>query len=114
MSPTAGLAVVTERLGQRATLRVQGELDVTNRDVLHGAISSALENRPPLLVVDLSGLDFIDCAALSVLVRAHGLLAGRGHRLVVTRPKPAVQRLLNLLGLDAYLQLNDTDADISR
>jgi anti-sigma B factor antagonist len=106
MNPTAHLAVITEHRGQRSVLRLQGELDASNRDRLRSAISSVLENHPPLLVVDLSGLAFIDCAGLSILVWAHKRLAECGHRLVVTGAKPAVQRLLRLTGLDTYLHVS--------
>lgn len=110
MNPTTNLAIVTERHGQQSVLRLQGDLDASNRDHLRSAISSALENHPPLLVVDLSGLDFIDCAGLSVLVWAHKRLAGCGQRLVITGPKPVVQRPLHLTGLDTYLHLSTLGA----
>ena len=109
MNPTTHLAVVTEHNGQRSVLRLQGELDASNRDHLHGLISSALEDHPSLLVVDLSGLDFTDCAGLSVLVWAHKHLAGCGHRLVITGAKPTVQRLLRLTGVGTYLHLSNTE-----
>ena len=110
MNPTAHLAIITEQHGQRSVLRLQGELDASNRDHLHGAISSALEKHPRLLVVDLSSLGFIDCAGLSVLVWAHKRLAECGHRLVITGAKPAVQRLLQLTGLGTYLYLGNPEA----
>jgi anti-sigma B factor antagonist len=110
MNPTTHLAVTTEHHGQRSVLRLQGELDASNRDRLHSAISSALEHHPPLLVADLSGLDFIDCAGLSVLVGAHKRLAASGHRLLIAGAKPAVQRLLHLTGLDTYLHLSNPEA----
>ncbi len=113
MNPTTHLAIVTEHDGQRSVLRLQGELDASNRDHLHGLISSALENHLPLLVVDLSGLDFTDCAGLSVLVWAHKRLAGCGHRLVITGAKPTVQRLLHLTGLGTYLHLSNPAATTS-
>ncbi|HEY2309162.1 MAG TPA: STAS domain-containing protein [Streptosporangiaceae bacterium] len=113
MNPTAHLAVVTERHGQRSVLRLLGELDASNRHHLHGVISSALENHLSLLVLDLSGLDFTDCAGLSVLVWAHKRLAGCGHRLVITGAKPTVQRLLHLTGLGTYLHLSTPEATIS-
>lgn len=56
MNPAAHLTVVTDHHGQRSVLRLQGELDASNRDRLHSAISSALEKHPQLLVVDLSAL----------------------------------------------------------
>ena len=109
MNPTTHLAVITEHHGQRSVLRLRGELDGSNRDRLHNAISSALEHHPPLLVVDLSGLDFTDCAGLSVLAGAHKHLAASGHRLLITGAKPAVQRLLHLTGLDTYLHLSTAE-----
>jgi anti-sigma B factor antagonist len=116
MNPTTHLAIVTEHDGQRSVLRLQGELDASNRDQLRSAISSAissaLENHLPLLVVDLSGLGFMDCAGLSVLVWAHKRLAGCGHQLVITDAEPVVQRLLHLTGLDMYLCLSNPDEDI--
>jgi anti-anti-sigma factor len=112
MNPTTHLAIVTEHHGQRSVLRLRGELDASNRDHLRSAISSALENHPPLLLVDLSGLGFMDCAGLSVLVWAHKHLAGCGHQLVITGAEPVVQRLLHLTGLDMYLCLSNPDEDI--
>ena len=49
-------------------LSLLGELDVCNKDLLAGAIDSALERGTRRLVVDLSALDFMDCSGLSVLV----------------------------------------------
>ena len=112
MNPTTHLAILTERHEQRSVLRLRGELDASNRDYLHSVLSSALENHPPLLVVDLSGLGFMDCAGLSVLVWAHKRLARCGHQLVITDAKPVVLRLLHLMGLDIYLHLSNTEEDI--
>jgi anti-anti-sigma factor len=110
MNPATHLAVIAEHRRQRSVLRLQGELDASNRDRLRSAISDALESHPPLLVVDLSGLDFTDCAGLSVLVWAHKRLAGRGHRLVLTGAKPTVARLLHLTGLGTYLHVSSPEA----
>jgi anti-sigma B factor antagonist len=106
MNASTYLAVTAEHHSKRSVLRLQGELDVSSRDHLCHAISSALENHPPVLVMDLSGLSFTDCAGLSVLVWAHKRQAGCGHRLVITGAKPIIQRLLHLTGLDTYLQLS--------
>jgi anti-sigma B factor antagonist len=103
------LAIVTEHHSQRSVLRLEGELDVSNRDRLRLAIGRALERRPPTLVVDLSALSFTDCAGLSVLVWAHQCLAGRGHELIITGGKPIVRRLLHLTGLDTHLHLSAPD-----
>lgn len=110
MNEITYLAVTAEHHSQRSVLRLQGELDVSNRDRLRRAISGALDSHPPVLVLDLSGLSFTDCAGLSVLVWAHKRQAGCGRRLVITGAKPIVRRLLHLTGLDTYLQLGTLEA----
>jgi anti-sigma B factor antagonist len=109
MNASAYLAIITELDGQRSLLRLQGELDMSNREQLRRAIYSALERHPPILVVDLSGLSFTDCAGVSVLVWAHKRLAGQGHGLVITGPRPVVRRLLRLADLDTYLHLSSPE-----
>ena len=104
------LAIIIEHHRQRSVLRLHGELDISNRDRLRRAISSALENRPPILVLDLFGLSVTDCDGLSVLVWAHKHLAGRGHELVITGQKPIIQRLMHLTGLDTYLHVSTPEA----
>lgn len=100
------LAIITEHHGQRSVLRLRGELDVSTVDRLRRAMDSALEGHPPILVVDLSGLDFADCAGLSILVCAQKLLLANGSELVTIGAKPIVRRLLQLTGLDTYLHFS--------
>jgi anti-anti-sigma factor len=106
MNASICLAIIAEHHRQRSVLRLRGELDVSNRDRLRHAINCALQRHPATVVVDLSGLNFTDCAGLSVLVWAHKRLAGSGHELVITGAKPIVRRLLHLADLDTYLHLS--------
>jgi anti-anti-sigma factor len=99
------LAIITEHHSQRSVVRLQGELDVSTSDRLRHAIGSALEDHPPILVADLSGLDFADCTGISILVCAQKRLAAGGSELLITGAKPIVRRLLQLTGLDTYLHL---------
>jgi anti-anti-sigma factor len=110
MNASTCLAITAEHHRQRSVLRLQGELDASNSDRLRHAINSALQRHPATVVVDLSGLNFTDCAGLSVLVWAHNRLAGRGQQLVITGAKPIAQRLLRFADLEAYLHLSPADA----
>ena len=102
--PSPYLIVDTGHDRHGPVLRPRGELDVVSKDLLEDAISAALNSEPRLLVIDLSELAFMDCAAASVLRRTHDLLAARQARLLVTGAQPIVQRLFDLLGLDTYLR----------
>jgi anti-anti-sigma factor len=99
----AYLIIVTEHRGRRSVLSLLGELDVCNKDLLAGAIGSALERGARMLVVDLSALDFMDCSGLSVLVETRKKLAEGQGQLVTTDSQPIVRRLFHFMDLDSYL-----------
>jgi stage II sporulation protein AA (anti-sigma F factor antagonist) len=99
--------IVTEHHGLQSLIRLEGELDICGTDHLRQAISWALDSAPKTLVADLSALGFTDCAGLSVLVWAHGILAGAGQELIITGCQPIVRRLLSLTGLNMYLHVSD-------
>jgi anti-sigma B factor antagonist len=80
-------------------VRLQGDLDLLGA----GALRRLLKGPPAIggpLVFDLAGLDFLDCAGLSVLVDAQRRAAGDGHAVQLTGAAGEVRRLLALTGLD--------------
>ena len=46
-----------------------GELDMSNVEVLNGALKIALSDETTSWLLDLSGLDFLDSAVIKALVR---------------------------------------------
>jgi anti-anti-sigma factor len=100
---SAYLIIITEHRGRRAVLSLLGELDMCSKDLLAGAIGSALQHGTRMLVVDLSALDFMDCSGLSVLVKTRKQLAEGQGQLVITGCQPIVRRLFHLMDLDSYL-----------
>ena len=101
----SSLAVVIEDHGPHLTIRLRGELDLIEADRVRELISDLVAREPRLLVADLSGLAFIDCAGLSVLAYAHQRQAAGGRRLLVYGAQPLVRRVLTLTGMDTYLRL---------
>ena len=79
---------------------LMGELDVSGCDGLVGQLQG-----PPgsLVVVDLSELNFMDSSGLGALHAARRVAIKNGGMLVVSRPQPAVHRVLELPGLDAWI-----------
>lgn len=102
------LGISADYQGCRATLRLAGELDVCNKDVLEDALGPILDRCPRMLVVDLSALGFMDCSGLSVLIEARQRLAADQGQVCLTGSQPVVSRLISLLGLDACLRLRGT------
>jgi anti-anti-sigma factor len=82
-------------------LVLAGELDSYTAP----ALSEHLGAEPPVEVVDVAGITFIDSSGLRVLVEAHHARTAAGSRLVLRAPSAAVQRLLEISGLAGHLDV---------
>ena len=56
-------------------------------------------------VLDLSGVDFLDSAALGMLLVADDESKGRGCKLVLQRPSNQIARLLELASMDTVFKI---------
>jgi anti-sigma B factor antagonist len=83
-----------------ATVTIAGELDLSTASVLSGRLDEILAAEPRLLIFDLAGVEFIDCAAIRMIIEAGQVLLG-DRRPVLRHPRPLVRRILSLTGLDA-------------
>jgi anti-anti-sigma factor len=101
--------VETEREGDVATIRLEGELDLTTAREADTAIQRMEDEGATTLVVDLRGLRFMDSTGLRVIVSADSRArrAGRHVRLI---PGPeAVHRVFRIALLDQRLEFIQTD-----
>jgi anti-anti-sigma factor len=98
-------SVTVSKDGERATLELRGELDMSGTDRLQVALEQAEEPPSGLLVLDLSKLDFIDSTGLEVLLRAARRAHDSGRRLIVARPSRYVRRLLEMTAIDQSLDV---------
>lgn len=79
---------------------VRGTLDAATVDALSTALLATLQQqRPPVLVVDLTFVTFMDSVGIGALV--HGYHAARevGTRFVLRNPSEFVHRQLRVVGL---------------
>lgn len=101
--PAPLLQLRVRRVGRRAVLHLDGELDcstapqltATLRDLLHG------QDPPDQLLVDAAGLRFADVTGLDPLVRVAQRLGAGKVRL--RRPGRQVLRVVEVLRLDTLL-----------
>jgi len=98
-------SVLVSTDGDRATVALRGELDLSGVDRARQAITEAEDSNAGLLVLDLSELDFIDSTGLEVMLRAARRAHDSGRRLIVTRPSHSVRRLLALTAIDQTLDV---------
>ena len=96
--------VSVQRSGTTAIVRLAGELDLATApeltDVLHG-----LEPTCERIILDVTGLEFIDSTGLRLAVVEHDRAAVDGFEFVITGAAGAVLKVLRLTGLDVKLPL---------
>jgi anti-anti-sigma factor len=95
-------------------LTVSGEVDMLSAPQLAEAIRTALAAGPPALVIDLTKVDFLASAGMTVLVTAQAEVTPPT-RFAVVANGPATSRPIKLMGLDNVLALYSTlDSALSR
>jgi anti-anti-sigma factor len=99
------LQVETSTEGDQLVLLLDGELDPHTAPLLRDRIDQALADNTTTLVLDVSGLRFIDSSGLRVIIGAHKDMAGRGGRLVLRSPTETTRRLLDITGLVDHLEI---------
>ena len=92
--------VEAEQRGGTRVVTVRGEVDVATAPTLGEALDAALDEGSGPVVVDLSGVTFIDSTGLGVLiaVRKRCLDSGRELRVVVSDPR--ILKVFEITGLD--------------
>ena len=99
MLPQFSIAV--RNLPDVHVVTMYGELDVASAD---GLSNSLVELAGSTVVVDLSGLTFMDSSGIGALVRARTRIKANGlGDLVLTRPSAIVGKALEIVGLSAWV-----------
>jgi anti-anti-sigma factor len=84
--------------GDRAVLRLSGELDLAVEEQLRDAVDALLESDARTLLVDLSGLAYMDSTGVQRLLAAQVAADRAGVRLEM-RLGDAARRMLELCGV---------------
>src|SRR5919202_4168460 len=84
--------VTTEERSGTVLARLRGELDISTAARLEDALSRVEPNAPSTLVIDLSGLDFMDSTGLRILLTADQRAREAGRRFVLVQGNEMVQR----------------------
>jgi anti-sigma B factor antagonist len=101
--PVAGI----DRNNGATVVRLAGELDLYNAHTVREALIACTEEAPDRLVVDLSGVSFIDSTALGVLIEARSRMANR-RGFVLASPGLETRRALEVSGLDKHFAVHET------
>jgi anti-anti-sigma factor len=98
MSSELDLSTTSE--GVCAVVRVEGEIDLDSAGELSEAAISAMQEIGPSIVLDMSGVTFMDSTGLKVLLAVHKRAELAGGRLVLAAPTRSVNRVVSITGFD--------------
>lgn len=99
------LTISEERVGRRAVLSVDGEVDISNATDLRVAIENAAIGAFEIWL-DLSATTFIDSSGLHAMADAGARLTEANLRLALVCPEGPVLRALTITGFDRIFEIH--------
>jgi anti-sigma B factor antagonist len=102
--PESGSDVRVEVSGETATLAISGDVDIATAPSLREQLQR-LDARN--VVVDLSGVTFIDSTGLGVLVTALKRAREAGGQLTLRSPTRSTRKVLDITGLSQLVAIED-------
>lgn len=99
-------AVRIETVDGTAICRVHGVADATTAAALRESMSALAAYRR--VVIDFSGVPFIDSAGLGCLIAGSRRIHAAGGEVVLCSARRSVHRLLHTVGMDRILPIVDT------
>jgi anti-sigma B factor antagonist len=90
-----------------AVVSIGGEIDLSTAPAFEAAIEGALDDDPPVLVIELSDVSFMASVGLRILAATHEKI-GESAQIAIVANNPATSRPMELTGLDKVLSLYST------
>ena len=100
---TTSVATVESDSEPYTLVELTGEADVTNSDALRDVLDAEAAKQPRTMIIDLSGLRFMDSSALHVILRANRVLDRQGGVLALASPREPVAKMLRLTAADQLI-----------
>jgi anti-sigma B factor antagonist len=89
-------------------VQVSGVLDLATTPELRSSLQHALDEGARAVVLDLTGVRFIDSTTLGMIAWLHTQVQERGGRVCVAATEPIVLRVLELTSMDRVIRIYDS------
>jgi anti-sigma B factor antagonist len=109
------MRISERKTGSIAVLALSGRLTVNDQPgVLREAVLNALQGGARHVLLDLSGVHYIDSTRLGEIISAHVSVTRRGGRLRLVAPPDRIIELLAIAGLDGVFERFATTEEASK
>jgi anti-sigma B factor antagonist len=101
------LDVETEERDGLVRIALRGELDLSTVRQVEEEITRAETSNPPLIVLDLGSLRFLDSTGLRLIMTADQRARDQGRRVAIVRGPDSVNRVFTITKLGDRLEIVD-------
>lgn len=108
---TVDLALESRNENGWAVLQVRGEVDLYTSPQLRDGITELLDQGANRIVIDLSGIEFMDSTGLGVLVVGLKRAKERDGEFALVCREGSVQKILSITGLDRVFSIHGSVAE---
>ena len=92
--------------GQELKIKLRGEIDHHSAAAVRVSMDDMIRSRvPKKLVLDMSGVDFMDSSGLGLIMGRYTLMQSLGGEVCVLDPSPATERIMNLAGMERIIKV---------
>lgn len=107
MTPEQPITTSVAHRNGVTVVSIGGEIDLSTAEAFEAAIARALAEEPPVLVIELSQVQFMASAGLRILVATQEKVS-KSAQVAVVAGSPATSRPIELTGLDKVFSLYPT------
>lgn len=94
--------------GEVTTAYISGEIDHHSAAVIRADIDNAVElNMPSLLVLDFTGVSFMDSSGIGLVMGRYRNLSRRGAKLHITGVSPQIYKVMKLSGIEKLSTIDE-------
>ncbi len=104
---TGFLTVTTQRIADRCTISLAGELDLASIEQVDDELLDAEASDARCIVLDLSQLEFVDSQGIRLLLTADARSRADSNRLRLIRPPERVMRVFRIADVERMLPFED-------
>jgi len=103
-----GIKVTREEVGKAVVFAVEGSVDIASSPELRGELRQAVEQKRPRIVVDMSGVAFVDSSGLATLIEALQGTSRYDGKIVLCALGSTVLGVFQLANLDSIFTITKT------
>lgn len=100
--------VYSELCGENLMVKICGEIDHHSAGKIRQMIDrDVFFYRAPKVILDLSGIDFMDSSGLGLILGRYTKIKDMGSVLIIKDPTAEIMKILRLSGVDKFIKIQE-------